>query len=146
MVLPQSPSNRPITAHPQNRRTSSLLIQTAEDGRPTSPVQKAEIQPSSIPTCGILGLSIENPSHTKRTTRIEQEERERLLQLSTYSKTSKAGIEFPPAAGRPTAFRKTRRPGSERSERSMRASLCGFTLILTRVVPDTNGPGRRHEF
>lgn len=31
MVLPQTPSNRPITANPQKRRIPSLLIQTAED-------------------------------------------------------------------------------------------------------------------
>jgi hypothetical protein len=88
--------------------------------RPASAVQNAETQPSNFPTCGILGLSIEDPSHTKRTTRIEREERKRLLQLTTYSKTS---IEFPLQVGRPTAFRKTRRSGSERSERSMRESF-----------------------
>lgn len=92
-------------------------------GRPASPIQKAETQLSSIPTCEILGLSIENPTHAKRATRIERKKREKLLQFSKSPKTSRARIELPPPAGRPTAFCKTRRPGSEGTERGMRETL-----------------------
>lgn len=51
MVLPQSPSKRPITAHPQNRRTSSLLIQTAEDDL-RRPSKKQKLNHPAFPPAG----------------------------------------------------------------------------------------------
>ncbi|KFX95669.1 hypothetical protein V490_03720, partial [Pseudogymnoascus sp. VKM F-3557] len=51
MVLPQSPSNRPITAHPQKRRISSLLIQTAEDDL-HHPSKKQKLNYPAFPPAG----------------------------------------------------------------------------------------------
>ncbi|PQM43546.1 hypothetical protein VC83_09673 [Pseudogymnoascus destructans] len=51
MVLPQSPSNRPITVHPKKGRISSLLIQTAEDDL-DHPPKKQKLNYPAFPPAG----------------------------------------------------------------------------------------------